>query len=138
MEEPETKSGALTFTGARFLTVVDEENLEVDAILAFGPADLRVITEEDKSVFKMLPYGSIGSATYSRSAQPRGGGFGGAVRGGIRKVGSLFGRDKPHWLTIRARADSVALRLDKGNYQSVIATLEKRTGIKVAVEAEQK
>ena len=135
---PSTKSNALTFTGARFLTVVDEENLEVEAILSFGPADLRVITEEDKSVFKALPYGSIAGATYSRSVQPRAGGFGGAVRGGIRQVGRLFGRDKPHWLTIRMRGDSVALRLDKQNYQSVIETLEKRTGIKVAVQAEQK
>ena len=92
------------------VVTIDGEAEELDAVLLFGGTSL-VVTDEDEKVLFTLPYRRVQKATYWKTQR-------------------RFVRTTRHWLTLSAGADDVLLVLP-GNYELILSTLEKRTGVTV-------
>jgi hypothetical protein len=88
-----------------------------------------LITDEDKpekATFADIPIASIDKITYEKSAHTR------WKTGILLSPFALMSKGKKHWLTIQYKKndkeDFVMLRMDKSNYQMIIATMEAKTG----------
>jgi hypothetical protein len=114
---------------------------DYDVRLILDPtAKLLAVTDEDnptRTRHAEIPYSAIKSVSYSRSEHPRWkSGAGVAVAIGIFALPIFFMKGKKHWLTVtHVSADNpegfLHLRLDKDNYQQIIAAMEAQTGLKV-------
>lgn len=106
-----------------------EERKERDVRLVFAD-DKVLVTDEDnpsKAVFATIPKDSISKVVYEKSSHPR---WKTVV---FLTPWALFSKGKKHWLTIQYKTpdnkdDFVLLKLDKKNYQMIIATMEAQTG----------
>ncbi len=43
-------------------------------------------------------------------------------------ISFFFMKGKKHWLTVKCGGEMMAFRLDKGNYNMIVAELEAKTG----------
>jgi hypothetical protein len=117
------------------------ESEDYDVQLILDPtAKMVIVAEEDRPTrtrYAEVPYSAIKTVSYSRSEHPRWkSGAGVAVAVGIFALPIFFMKGKKHWLTItHESADNpegyLHLRLDKDNYQEIIAAMEAQTGLRI-------
>ena len=106
-----------------------DQRKEHDARMIFTE-DRILITDEDKperATYADIQLASIKKVVYEKSSHPR---WKTAV---FLTPFALFAKGKKHWLTIQYQKDEkiedfVFIRMDKDNYQMIIATMEARTG----------
>ena len=53
---------------------------------------------------------------------------------GVFAIPMFFTKGKKHWLTIQSEKDNITFRLDKKNYQMVLATMDNKPGVKIERE----
>jgi hypothetical protein len=87
-----------------------------------------LITDEDKperATYADISIASIDKVTYEKSAHTR------WKTGILLSPFALMSKGKKHWLTIQYKKDDktdfIMLRMDKSNYQMIIATIEAKT-----------
>ena len=94
-----------------------------------------------KYVYAEIPYGSITSASYSKSKHPRSG-AGVALGIATLGVGLLVGflaKNKKHWLTLTVTGveslpnNYIYLKLDKGNFRQILSAVEASTGVDIEI-----
>ena len=90
-----------------------------------------------KRTFAVIPYDKITSMTYEKSSHSR------IAMGLLLSPLAFFMKGKKHWLTVQApgvpglSAGYVYVRMDKGNFQRILAAVEAQTGVKVERLEEQ-
>ena len=108
-----------------------EKSKEKDVALVFSEDENVVIRhrKKEEEVYATIPYSAITGLTYERSTHAR------AKTAILISPMALFSKGKKHWLTIEYKVgdkgDFVLLRLDKKEYQRLLATIEAQTGIDV-------
>lgn len=112
------------------ITKDDGDSDEEKAHVSFtDDARLRVTDKKGKKVWADIPYADIHELTYERSTHPR------AKTAIFISPFALFSKGKKHWLTVSYAKgedkDFLLLRLDKKEYQRLLATAEARTGVDV-------
>jgi endonuclease YncB( thermonuclease family) len=123
--EPEN----VVFDKIKYVEYENEDRKEREARLTFTDEEVRVTTDDGKTTYLRLPYTLVTEITYERSAHPRWESI------ALPSVFGTFGDRKKHWLTIlwteEGEDDFALLRLDKDNYQQIIAACESRVGVGV-------
>ena len=101
---------------------------DVDVLFQFRDEHLFVLSKKRKSEIEKLAYSDFEAVDYSFSKHRRWrSGIGAAVVGGILAVPLFFMKGKKHWLTIRTISEeTIGFRLDKNNFDQVIAAIEER------------
>lgn len=101
---------------------------DVDVIFQFRDEHLFVLSKKGKTEIKKIAFTDFETADYSFSKHRRWrSGIGAAVIGGIFALPLFFMKGKKHWLTIRTTAEeTIGFRLDKNNFDQVIAEIEER------------
>jgi hypothetical protein len=104
---------------------------EDDVVLTVADSKILIKGKKENEINMEIPFSSIDSLSYEIAARHR------VAEGAM--LGSLLlmtTKTKSHWLDIEYREgdtkQSTTLRLDKSEYHQVIATLEAKTGKKIA------
>ena len=112
----------------------DEKDEDARLVLDPGARTLGFYDEDkgaEKRTFAVIPYDKITSITYEKSAHSR------IAMGILVTPLAFFMKGKKHWLTVQAAdvpelpAGYVYVRMDKGNFQRILAAVEAQTGIKI-------
>jgi hypothetical protein len=120
------------FTKTKITVLEGEDTKEHDARVVFNDGRRLVIEDrkgKDRSWALDIPFDQIQEITYERSTHPR------AKTAIFISPLALLSKSKKHWLTVKydkgGTTDFVILRLDKNEYQRMIAVAETRTGLEV-------
>jgi eukaryotic-like serine/threonine-protein kinase len=122
----------IAFEEVGLMRTVGDELEEHEIVLRFEGDRLVLFDEDTESAIRTVPYRSLADATYARSKKP----VGKAERDhatlvrGLSKGGGLF-RRMPHWLTLEAAGAPIVLKVDGGDIERVVSTIEARTSVKV-------
>lgn len=106
---------------------------ELDAIFQFRDEHFIVLSKKGKTEIEKLAYTDFKTVDYSFSKHRRWrSGIGAAVIGGVLAIPLFFMKGKRHWLTIRTTSEeTIGFRLDKNNFDRVIAAIEERSELRV-------
>lgn len=103
---------------------------ERDVLLFFGSGLISLVAMNDQGAGN-VPYKDLVAATYVRAKDPKWDTRLPGPPDNLDVPGGVF-RSARHWLVIQTRGAYAILRLEDSNWTSVLATLEARTGVKVA------
>ena len=126
------QDGASQFDDAEYYVKTPNENKAkpIGGVLVFdtGAKTVRFLHKGKAEI--EIPYGSVTSLLYERTAKPR---YTAAI---LISPLFLFSKSKKHFLTIQyksadGRGEYALIRLDKKNYQPALAMVEAQTSIKV-------
>ena len=120
---------AVTFGKIKYLVSVGDKVKEIKCHLILTKETIQIRDGKTARTLQELPYTEIQSVTYARSKHRRWkSGAGAALLLGPAGLVTLFMKGKKHWLTFEANDpdNHIGLRLDKKNYQAVVAAVEKR------------
>lgn len=117
----------------------DEKKKDARLVLDPGAQTLAFYDEKkgaEKITYAVIPYGKITKITYEKSAHSR------IAMGLLLSPLAFFMKGKKHWLTVTFDdvpdlPGYVYIRLDKKNFQQIIAAIEGQTGVDVERLAEQ-
>ena len=128
---------SVIFKKVDYFEVSGEDEKKRDARLELRPeTKMLVVSDEkkgpEKRTYASIPYGQISKIVYERSAHTR-------YKSSALLLGpiGLFTKGKKHWLTIEFNdvpehpLGYIYMRLDKGNYQRVLAALSAGTDIEI-------
>ncbi len=104
----------LQFEKAALLLSTGLRDREQDAVLRLEDTQLVVRDAKSMQVLQTIPYAKIQSATYSET-----------------EIKLVVTKSVKHWLTIRTGAQPVVVRMDKTNFETIIAEFEARSGLTV-------
>jgi hypothetical protein len=117
------------FKKLEYFSQEGDKRVEHDARITFAKEDILITDQNhpEKMTYASIPISSITKMVYEKSSHPR---WKTAI---FLSPFALFAKGKKHWLTIQYQKpdksdDFVFLRLDKDNYQMILATIEARTG----------
>jgi serine/threonine-protein kinase len=128
----------IAFEEVGLMRTVGDEQEEHEIVLRFEADRIVLFDEDTESAIRTVPYRSLADATYARSKNP----VGKAERDhatliqGVSKGGGLF-RRMPHWLTLEAAGAPIVLKVDGGDIERVVSTIEARTPAKVVRVSER-
>ncbi len=131
-------AATIEFEDVGLMTIAGSDMEEHEVLLRFESDRLVLFDEDSESAVRTVPYRSLADATYARSKSP----VGKAERDrstlvrGLSKAGGLF-RRTPHWLTLEGAGAPITLKVDGGDVERVISTIEARTSAKVARVSEK-
>ena len=120
---------AVTFGKIKYLVSVGDKVKEIKCHLILTKETVQIRDGKTAQTLQELPYTEIQSVTYARSKHRRWKSAAGtALLLGPAGLVTLFMKGKKHWLTFEANDpdNHIGLRLDKKNYQAVVAAVEKR------------
>ena len=120
------------FGKAKVMVQDGEKTKEQDAVVRFASQAFEVQQKGMAGPLKAFPYSAITSAEYSYSKTVR------WVSGLLLSPLLFLSSGKKHWLLVKTADDYAMLVLDKGNYKVVLAELETRAKLKVAVLSDSK
>ena len=126
----------LIFKKVDYYWLEGEDEKDEDARLVLDPAAKTLaFYDEDKGAEKItyavIPYDKITDLTYEKSAHSR------IAMGLLLSPLAFFMKGKKHWLTVQFKdvpelpAGYVYVRLDKKNFQQIIAAIEGQTGMDI-------
>lgn len=125
---PAGRAQDISFSKTRYSSV--KQPKEADVVLTITDSKISIKGKKADGIDLEIPYSSIDSMTYEVAARHR------SELIGISPAMAMALKTKSHWLDIEYHeGDSkqlTTLRLDKSEYQKVIATLEARTGKHIA------
>ena len=112
-----------------------KKSKQTDAVLALDEETFSVTPDKDKfkEHAKTFRYEEIKVADYSYAKKPLlsvGGAVATAILLGLFVLPLLFIKKKKHWLSVQATEQFAVIKMDKGNYRSIIAELETK-GVEV-------
>ncbi len=117
------------FKKVKFVERADDKRKERNAHLVFTDSEIIVTTKDGKTEYARIPFQMVDEMTYERSSHPR------WETAAAPSIFGSFGDKKKHWLTIiwfnETEDEYTLLRLDKNNYQDIIAACEARVGVDV-------
>ncbi|MGH9856988.1 MAG: hypothetical protein ACRD4B_03990 [Acidobacteriota bacterium] len=123
-QQTQTQSNEMSFKKVKYVYGKGERK-EKDARLIFTNDTVQITDDNEprKELFVEIPKAIITKLVYEHSSKPR-----------WKAPWTLFSKEKQHWLTIQYgktedRQNSVVLRLNNENYQSIVGTIEGETGI---------
>ena len=108
-----------------------KKSKETDAVLALEEEAFSVTPDKDKyqQHAKTFRYEEIKVADYSYAKKPLlsvGGAVATAILLGLFVLPLLFLKKKKHWLTVQGTEKFAVIKMNKGNYRSIIAELETK------------
>ena len=120
---------APTYGKVKYLKAADRKSEKIEVRMSFEQDEVTVQQRGTRATLSVMRYAEIDGFTYSRSAHPR-------WKTGLATIPALgpyaisffFMKGKKHWLTIKCGGEMMAFRLDKRNYNLIIAELEAKTG----------
>ena len=116
-----------TFQQVKFLKVVGDKTKEVKAHLIVAGDSIRVLDPKSARTLKEVPYSEIKAASYSFSKHRRWrAGLAVAAVVHVFAAPLFFMKGKKHWLTFETEEDYLALRLDKSNFEGILAAVDRR------------
>jgi len=121
----------ITFNKTKRMVQEGDDSKERDCALVITGEHELVIRHRKKTdeVYARVPFDTIEELTYERATSPR------TKTAIFVSPLALLSKGKKHWLTISYKVNGEGrfelLRLDKKEYQRVIAALEAKTGMKV-------
>lgn len=130
--QTDTATSTTQFEGAQYYlkSPNEKKTKQVDGtfVLDSSAKEARFVAKGKTEV--EIPYGSITSLLYERTATPR---YSAAI---LVSPLFLFSKSKKHFLTIQYKnaegeGQFALIRLDKDNWQPAMAAVEAQTGIKV-------
>ena len=120
---------AVTFGKVKYLVSTGEKVKEIKCHLILTKETIQIRDGKTARTLQELPYEEVQGVTYARSKHRRWkSGAGAALLLGPAGLVTLFMKGKKHWLTFEANDPEkhIGLRLDKKNYQDVVAAVERR------------
>ena len=116
-----------TFQQVKFLKVVGDKTKEVKAHLIVAGDSIRVLGAKSARTLKEVPYSEIKAASYSFSKHRRWrAGLAVAAAVHVFAAPLFFMKGKKHWLTLETEEDYLGLRLDKSNFEEILAAVDRR------------
>jgi len=117
------------FKKVKFVDRSGDKKKERDSHVVFTDSEIVVTSKNGKTEYARIPFQMVDEMTYERSSHPR------WETAAAPSILGSFGDKKKHWLTIIWFNETVdeytLLRLDKDNYQDIVATCEARVGVDV-------
>ena len=111
----------------------DDKGRERPAVMELGDSSLNLVSRDGGASLLSLRYRDVVGAFYSRSKQPKWRDENGKEVESKVDLGRLgFFRGDRNWLILLTAGNPVIVRLDDGNLQSTLATVEERAGIKIS------
>ena len=134
--------GAVYWKRVDYYASIEGEPRKFDARLVLDPVGRElVVTDEDQPwrvTYARITYDAITSITYSKSKHPRWkAGAALLIPLSVFAIPFFFMKGKKHWLSVTFAQVSqhpdgfIYVRLDKNNYQQIIAAIEGQIGIAV-------
>ncbi len=126
----------VTFSKTRFSSV--KKPGEADVILTITDSNILIKGKKEKGIDLEIPYSSIDAMSYERSARHRVG-EGAALMGMSLGAGAILMATKTasYWLDVNYHEgddrETAVLRLDKSEYENVLAALNTKSGKQVTV-----
>jgi hypothetical protein len=106
-----------------------DKSKEIEVALVFQEDKIVIKHRKENDIYWEIPYTTITDLTYERSTHPR------TMEAILVSPLFLFSSGKKHWLTIQYNNTDgkvyVLLKLDKKEYQQIIAEAETRTSLNV-------
>jgi len=119
----------IVFKKVKVMVNVGEKSEETDAQLVLSDGVLLIKDKKGHFALHEIAYSGLNNVVYEKSEHPR---WKTAV---FLSPWALFSKGKKHWLTLnwteKEEGKYVILKLDKKNYQQIIAAMEAKTGKKV-------
>jgi endonuclease YncB( thermonuclease family) len=132
VEEEDTVSygGDIVFDKVEFLEPQEDgETKQREALLSLEQEEISITDQDGEKEFVRIPYHLIDELVYERSSHPR------WESVAAPSIFGSFGDRKKHWLKIswkeEGEAEFCILKLDKKNYQEIVAACESRSGRQV-------
>ena len=126
---PSEPADELIFKKVKFVEREGDKRKERDARLVFTDSELVVTTKDGKKEYARILFQMVDEMTYERSSHAR------WETAAAPSIFGSFGDKKKHWLTIiwigESENEYTFIRLDKKNYQDIIAACESRVGVDV-------
>jgi endonuclease YncB( thermonuclease family) len=117
------------FKKVKFVDRTGDKKKERDANIVFTGSEIVITSKNGKTEYARIPFQMVGEMTYERSSHPR------WETAAAPSIFGSFGDKKKHWLTIiwfnETDDEYTFLRLDKKNYQEILAVCESRVGVDV-------
>jgi hypothetical protein len=117
------------FKKVKFVDRTGDKKKERDANVVFTDSEIVVTSKNGKTEYARIPFPMVDEMTYERSSHPR------WETAAAPSIFGSFGDKKKHWLTIiwfnETDDEYTLLRLDKNNYQEILAACESRVGVEV-------
>ena len=118
-----------TYGKVKYLKAADRKSEKIEVRMSFEQDEVTVQQRKTRETLFVMAYTEIDGFTYSKSAHPR-------WKTGLATMAALgpyaipffFMKGKKHWLTVKCGGEMMAFRLDKRNYNMIIAELEAKTG----------
>ena len=120
---------AVTFGKVKYLASIKDKVKEIKCHLILTKETVQIREQKTGKTLQELAYTDIEGVTYSRSKHRRWkSGAAVAIAAGVFAAPMFFMKGKKHWLTFEATDPEhhIGLRLDKKNYQMILAEVEKR------------
>jgi serine/threonine-protein kinase len=119
----------ITFNDVKVLVRDGNSLRDRDAVLSLAGDHLAVLDRDGKTQLLSLPYAAIEDAFYSRSKEPKWKGADGKERTADVDLGRMsFFRGERNWLIFITQSNPVFLRLEDGNLQTILGTVQQRAG----------
>ena len=131
-------AATIEFEEVGLMAISGSDMEEHEVLLRFESDRLVLFDEDSESAVRTVPYRSLADVTYARSKSPvaKSERDRSTLVRGLSKAGGLF-RRTPHWLTLEGAGAPIILKVDGGDVERVISTIEARTAAKVARVSEK-
>jgi hypothetical protein len=129
-----TAASAQTY---RKTKIIDPKGKEVPVEISFSQEKQMLSVEAAGKMIEEVPYATIGNLSYERAARRR------VKEGAVVMIASLgvgavvmLTKSKNHWFYVdhqppNEKSETLTLKLDKGEYESVLKTAADQTGKQV-------
>ncbi len=126
---PEVMDPLVAYSDVKILTVTGDKSDDQNVVINFVGGTITIVSDKGGAPLYSLPYKYLVHATYVKNKEPK---WDPALPAPSQKF-DLPGLFKPsrHWLVLQSKTGYVILRLEDQNFDQIITTVEKRTGVKV-------
>jgi len=126
---PPTDDAFITFKDVKFMAIKGQDSQDQDALMNFGGGQITVVPKDGGTAYASWSYPSITHATFAHTKDPK---WDATLPGPPDNL-TIHGfmRGARNWLVLQSKTAYVLLRLDDGNWRSVVSAIEGRCGVKV-------
>jgi hypothetical protein len=109
---PAERSPDVSYRKVKLVTQAGSSEKSIDVVLVLSDDRLSVTPDGGGAALRTVRYAEITAASYSKAQK--------------RRLG--FIRSSQHLLALETAAEPLLLRLDKDNFEPILASIEARTG----------
>lgn len=114
------------------LTVSGKKGQEQDVVLTLGNGLISITPKKGGTALMTLPYKRIARGIYTHAKDPQ---WDVSLNGPPQDLdvpgSGVFRSSTRHWLTLQSNTEYAILRLNDDTWNSILQTIEARTGLKI-------